>query len=93
MFMSDDKKSKMASLIISKVQKKPSKEEGLEKVAEGKAPMQDEAQIAEADEYDIAVDEIMEALETKDKRALKDAMLSFVEMVLNKQDLDEESEV
>jgi len=41
----------------------------------------------------IAVDEIMEALETKDKRALKDAMLSFVEMVLNKQDLDEESEV
>lgn len=75
MFMKDDKKNKAATIIISKLRKPEMKE----------APMEDGA-YQDMDEMDVAIDEIMEAVEKKDKGMLKEALLSFIECASEESD-------
>lgn len=76
-----DKKN-MATVIVSKM-KKPDEYK--------KAPEQDGAMI-ESDDYSIAADEIVDALEKKDKVALKEALKSFVQMCMDESPEQEPSE-
>lgn len=71
--MKDDKKN-VASVIISRMKKDGEVKD---------APEQDGAKMDSPDDYDIAIDELMDAFEKKDKRALKDAMKSFVQMCMD----------
>lgn len=82
MFMRDDKK-KAATMIVAKLKKQPE-----DKISE--MPEKDGAEMADADQYDVAVDELVDALEKKDKRALKESLKSFVAMCMDDEDSEEE---
>lgn len=85
MFMKDDKNKKnSATLIIARMRKKPEGEELKE------APKQDGAYMDDTDDKMIAVDEIMQAIEKKDKRMLKEALSSMISMCM--EEYDEPSE-
>ena len=68
MFMKDDKRKKAATIIISKMK-------GPESVKE--IPQMEEP---EMDSMDVAIEEIIMAVEQKDKGMLKQALLSFIQM-------------
>ena len=75
MIMSDDKK-KRATLIISRLK------DGKESLPE-EAPMSDDGAELENDSQmglDSAVDELMSAIEAKDAMAVKEALLSIIEL-------------
>lgn len=70
MFMKDDKK-KSTTLIMSKLK-------GYDKLAP--KPEQDGAEMADEDPKLVVVDEILSAMERKDKLALRDSLKSFIQM-------------
>lgn len=75
MFARDDKK-KVATMIVAKLKGQPE-----DKISE--MPEQDGAEMADADQYDIAIDELVDALEKKDKTAIKDSLKSFISMCMD----------
>lgn len=84
MFMRDDKK-KAATMIVARLKGQPE-----DKISE--MPEKDGAEMADADQYDVAIDELMDAFERKDKVALKDSLKSFITMCMDDDSGEEKSE-
>lgn len=80
MLMKDDKKS-MATLIVAKM-KSPNSDEQL------KSNEKDGAE-QEQDEYSMAADEILAAVESKDSKQLAEALKSFVTICMNSEEEEE----
>lgn len=84
MLMKDDKK-KAAMVIISKM--RPSGEEKMQ------PKMEKDGAEQEYDQYEAASEEIIQAVESKDSRLLKEALKSFIDMCLSEpRDEQEEAE-
>lgn len=82
MFMKDDKKQKMASMIVSNI-KKP---EASNPESEEQSSYTENPSEPEADQYDVAADEVFEAIANKDKSALKESLKSMIQMCMNEDD-------
>lgn len=80
MFMKDDKNKKSATVIISRLRKDQPEEMK-------EAPMEDGA-YQDVNELEVAAEEIMSAIESKDAKALKESLKSFMSMC---EDSEEES--
>jgi hypothetical protein len=84
MLMKDDKKNR-ATIIIASMKSK----NGEDKM--NRAPMNDGAEM-EGDEKLIAAEEILKAIENKDKRMLAEALKSLIEMCSSDEEYSEDSE-
>jgi len=78
MMMSDDKK-KQATIIVASM-KKPESEPMPEKPSE------------DVSELEVAADEIMQALERKDSKAMSEALKSFIDMCKYESEPEESEE-
>lgn len=81
MIMSDKKKPAM--LILAKMKK--GKEE------EGPAPMKDGAEQDDSIGMDTAAEELLKAIESKDARALKEALVSLMDMYEARSEAEEDA--
>jgi hypothetical protein len=85
MLMKNDKR-KMATIIVAKMNKNP--EKMMEK------SQHEGAEQETTDELDMIAEEVMNALQSKDVKAFKEAMKSMIEVCMNNsEDYEEESEV
>lgn len=85
MIMNDDKKRASATLIVSKIGTPKEKVEEVEKDENGD-------EVDSSIGIDSAVQEMFDALDTKDKAKFKTALISFIELCSGSEEEVEESE-
>lgn len=82
MFMKDNKNKGIAALIIAKKNKPEDQESKLESAPKNEEGMNTDYEMG----IDTALDDVMSALDSKNKVALKTAMKSLVTMIIDEQE-------
>lgn len=82
MFMKDNKNKGIAALIIAKKNKPEDQESKMESAPKNEEGMNTDYEMG----IDTALDDVMSALDSKNKVALKTAMKSLVTMIIDEQE-------